>query len=294
MESNVIHIDVEKELISAHGRINLKIQATLEMGELVVLFGDSGAGKTTLLRMLSGLTAPDKGVIEWGNDTWFHSSKKINRPPQQRNIGYMFQDYALFPNMTVHDNIVYAQKEKNINEVVGLMEIFGLTEFANRKPAKLSGGQKQRVALARAMARRPDMLLLDEPLSALDAKTRTALQDEILKAHRLHNTTTLLVSHDLTEVFRLAQKVIKIDQGRIIAHGTPDELFINNQISGKVQMTGSVVKIEKNDTFYLLTVVTGLNQVIKVTAFENDMVNLHEGDAVMVFTKALNPILMKV
>lgn len=294
MEDALIEIKVEKELISAQGRINLKFDTTIQKGELVALFGDSGAGKTTLLRMLAGLTPPDRGVIRVGNQLWYHSEKRINLLPQMRNIGFMFQDYALFPNMTVFENITFAQKKPQKHEAEYLMEIFGLMEFAHRKPAKLSGGQKQRVALARALAHKPDMLLLDEPLSAVDAKTRSALQDEILKAHQLHQTTTLLVSHDLTEVFRLAQKVIQISNGQIIGCGKPDELFINNQISGKVQMNGTVVKIEKHDTFYLLTVVTGFNQVIKVTAFDNDMTDLHEGDHVIVFSKALNPILMKV
>lgn len=293
MEDDVIEIDVEKQLVSANGWLNLHIQATLNLGELVVLFGDSGAGKTTLLRMLSGLTTPDKGFVRVGKSVWFDAKARINRTPQERNIGFMFQDYALFPNMTVFENISYAQKDKDPFYTDELIERFGLAEFAKRKPTKLSGGQKQRVALARALARKPELLLLDEPLSALDAKTRTALQDEILKAHSYNKTTTLLVSHDLSEVFRLAHNVLCIENGKVTAKGKPDELFLNNQISGKVQITGCVVKIEKQDTFYLLTVVTGMNQIIKVTAFQNDIDNLHEGDQVIVFSKAFNPIIMK-
>jgi molybdate transport system ATP-binding protein len=135
--------------------------------------------------------------------------------------------------------------------------------------------------------------LLDEPLSALDSTTRTLLQDEVLKAHEIQKTTTFLVSHDLAEVFRLAQKVIKLENGKISAIGRPDELFIDNHISGKVQITGKVVKIEKFDTFYLLTIVTGMNQILKVTAFQNDVESLHEGDQIIVFSKAFNPIIMK-
>ena len=290
---NVI-IDIEKSLITAHGEMILRIKASLEFGDLVVLFGDSGAGKTTLLRILSGLTNPDKGFIKVDNSVWFDSDSKINLVPQKRDIGFMFQDYALFPNMTVFENIAFAQKQIDRKQVLELIESFGLGEFALRKPTKLSGGQKQRVALARALVRKPKLLLLDEPLSALDASMRTLLQDEIAKAHSYNETTTVLVSHDLTEVLRLAHKVLKIYEGKLQAYGTPDEVFIDNRISGKVQITGNVVKIDKQDTFYLLTIVTGMNQILKVTAFQNDVDNLREGDRVMVFSKAFNPIVMKI
>lgn len=293
MENDVMEIDVQKELVSAHGRMTLTIKVKFLRGELVVLFGESGAGKTTLLRMISGLTKPDRGHIKVGNSVWFDSAAGINKSPQERNIGFVFQDYALFPNMSVFNNVAYGQTQGDQLYVNELIQKFGLTEFSSRKPDKLSGGQKQRVALARALARKPDFLLLDEPLSALDADIRTSLQNEILKAHGINNATTLLVSHDLTEVFRLAQKVLKIENGKITGVGKPDELFLNNQISGKVQITGSIVKIQKQDTFYLLTVVTGMNQLIKVTAFASDIQNLSEGDRVMVFSKAFSPLIQK-
>jgi molybdate transport system ATP-binding protein len=293
MENGMIEIDVEKELVSSRGRINLHIKATLNQSELFVVFGESGAGKTTMLRILAGLTKPDKGYIKVGSKIWLDTESGINLPVQLRNIGFMFQDYALFPNMTVFENIQYAQKKKEKHLAGELIEKFGLSEFSNRKPGKLSGGQMQRVALARALARKPDFLLLDEPLSALDSTTRTLLQDEVLKAHEAQKTTTFLVSHDLAEVFRLAGKVLRLENGKISSVGRPEELFIDNHISGKVQITGKVVKIEKFDTFYLLTIVTGMNQILKVTAFQNDVENLHEGDQIIVFSKAFNPIIMK-
>ena len=245
MENDVIENDVQKELISANGRMILSIQISISAGELVVLFGESGAGKSTLLRMIAGLTAPDRGLIKVGNSIWFSSHERINKPPQQRNIGFVFQDYALFPNMSVFNNVAYGQKPTDRLFVTHLLNKFGLAEFSNRRPDKLSGGQKQRVALARALARKPNFLLLDEPLSALDAGNRTSMQYEIREAQAITNATTLLVSHDLSDVFRLAQKVIRIDNGTIKGFVRPDDIFINNQISGKVQITETIVKIQK-------------------------------------------------
>lgn len=293
MENSLV-IDVEKMLLTANGPLRLQISATFVNGELVVFYGDSGAGKTTLLRMIAGLTTPDNGKIIFNNEIWFDSSQKINIPPQKRSIGFMFQDYALFPTMTVAENIYFAQSTKDKPSALRLLQNFGLEEFANKKPHKLSGGQKQRVALARALARKPGLLLLDEPLSALDNTMRRTLQDEILHAHNLNNAITLLVSHDLSEVFRLAQKVLHIEKGIIKKFGTPDEVFIDSSMSSKVQITGKVVRIQQHDTFAILTIVTGMNQIIKVTAFESDLENLSEGDCIVVLSKALNPMIMKI
>jgi molybdate transport system ATP-binding protein len=189
---NMLKIDIQRAMLSPAGKTNLEIDTVISGNELLCLFGHSGAGKTTLLRILAGLTKPDKGRIVFNGTVWFDSEKKINLPPQQRNVGYMFQDYALFPNMTVEKNICFAQKEKNIEEVDKLLELFDLKILRNQHPDKLSGGQKQRVALARALAAKPNVLLLDEPLSALDFEMRLALQHEIKKAHDLLNVITVM------------------------------------------------------------------------------------------------------
>jgi molybdate transport system ATP-binding protein len=293
MENDVIFIDVEKRMLTANGPMNLSVHTSIPPGELVALFGESGAGKTTLLRILAGLVAPDKGLIKFGSTVWFDSEKKINIPPQIRNISLMFQDYALFPNMTVEQNIQFAQPEKEQSKVDELLVLFGLTEFRKRKPTGLSGGQKQRVALARALARNPQLLLLDEPLSALDAEMRTTLQNEIAQAHQLLGVTTIMVSHDLNEVFRLATQVICIENGSITRTGKPEEVFSDNSISGKVQITGQIARIEKQDTINIVTVISGNNQIIKVIAFDSDLENLKIGDRVMVFSKAFNPIITR-
>jgi len=293
MENDVIFIDVEKRMLTANGSMNLSVHTSIPSGELVALFGESGAGKTTLLRILAGLVAPDKGLIKFGSTVWFDSEKKINIPPQIRNISLMFQDYALFPNMTVEQNIQFAQSKKDQSKVNELLVLFGLTEFRKRKPTGLSGGQKQRVALARALARKPQLLLLDEPLSALDAEMRITIQNEIAQAHQLLGVTTIMVSHDLNEVFRLATQVLCLENGSITRTGKPEEVFSDSSISGKVQITGQIARIDKQDTIYVVTVISGNNQIIKVIAFESDLENLKIGDLVMVFSKAFNPIITR-
>jgi molybdate transport system ATP-binding protein len=293
MEDDVIYIDVEKKIFTVDGPMKLAVNACIGKGELVALFGLSGAGKTTLLRILAGLVKPDKGVISIGSTVLFDSEKGINLVPQKRNISLMFQDYALFPNMTVRQNVRYAQSKEDPLAETRLLDLLGLTEFSDHKPGRLSGGQKQRVALARALAGKPRLLLLDEPLSALDANLRTTLQNEIYRAHQLSGATTIMVSHDLNEVFRLAGKVLFLERGVIRSSGTPDEVFSDLSVSGKVQITGQIARIDRHDTVNIVTVITGNNQISKVIAFDNDIENLSIGDSVMVYTKAFNPIISK-
>lgn len=293
MGNDVVHIDVEKMMLTANGPMKLSVQVSIQTGELVALFGQSGAGKTTLLKILAGLLTPDKGMIQFGNTVWFDSDKRINITPQKRNISLMFQDYALFPNMTVEQNIQFAQPRKNHTLVNEWLDMLGLTELRNRKPDGLSGGQKQRVALARALARKPQLLLLDEPLSALDAEMRNALQYEIARVQQISGITAIMVSHDLNEVFRLATHVLCIENGTITRKGSPDDVFLDSSISGKVQITGQIARIEKQDTVYAVTVISGGNQIIKVIVFDSDLETLKIGDRVMVFTKAFNPIISK-
>ncbi|MDZ4378071.1 MAG: ABC transporter ATP-binding protein, partial [Xanthomonadaceae bacterium] len=166
----------------AEGGLRAEIFRDLDLavaaGETVAIVGASGAGKSTLLRMLAGLSQPNSGRIVVDGEPWFDSAKKINLPPQQRAIGFVFQDYALFSNLTVRQNVAYAADKGQASWVVRLLAMTGLTELQDSLPARLSGGQKQRVALARALARKPKLLLLDEPLSALDGALRAQLQDE--------------------------------------------------------------------------------------------------------------------
>jgi len=233
----MLKIDIQHAMLTSEGKCNLEVCTEIEAHELLCLFGHSGAGKTTLLRILSGLTKADKGKIIFNDTVWFDSAKKVNIPPQLRNVGFMFQDYALFPNMSVEKNIRFAQKIKDQNHVDMLLDLFELQLLKNQKPGQLSGGQKQRVALARALAAKPDVLMLDEPLSALDFEMRQALQDEIRKAHRLLDTTTLMVSHDVNEVISLASSMLFIKNGKVISEGRPETVF-DECISGVVRKGG--------------------------------------------------------
>ncbi len=209
----MLSIDVKRTMLTTDGERQLHLNVDIPVGKLVCIFGKSGAGKTTTLRMLAGLIEPEEGSIRYENNVWFDSKKKIRSKPQARDIGYMFQDYALFPNMTVEGNIRFGQVEPNQEEVERLLTMFDLTKLRNQKPLRLSGGQKQRCALARALARKPKLLLLDEPLSSLDAEMRISLQEEILKAHKHMNVTTIMISHDREEIKKMADYVITLKKG---------------------------------------------------------------------------------
>ena len=196
----------------------LDISFSIE-NNILVLFGPSGCGKTTLLRCIAGLTSMNEGEISLGDRCFFSTKKKITIPPQKRNIGFVFQDYALFPHYNVRQNILYGvrSKEKDVEQrfqdLLLLLKIEHLTE---RRPNTLSGGEKQRVALARALITQPEILLLDEPLSALDSNTRKELQEELKKLHSIWKIPFLLVTHDYEEATYLGDEIILMEQGQQI------------------------------------------------------------------------------
>ncbi|WP_303849633.1 ATP-binding cassette domain-containing protein [Apibacter mensalis] len=215
----MIYIDIEYRILTSEGSRILSVQTELPENQLICISGPSGIGKTTLLRMIAGLTKPDRGIIQVGDRIFYDSLNNISLSPQKRNIGFMFQDYALFPNMTVEENISFAQnKVKDKAWVDTLIKSYGLDALRNQKPDKLSGGQKQRTALARTLAKKADLLLLDEPLSSIDSTMRIKLQNEILKTHAVFGSTTIVVSHDQDEVNKMAQCVLymEYDQIRLI------------------------------------------------------------------------------
>jgi len=203
----MLQFTIKKPLQGIQGKMMLDVDLSIHQGEFVVLMGQSGAGKTTLLRVLAGLEEA-KGTVVVEGESW------QSVPPQHRHIGFVFQDYALFEHMTVEENLLFVKEDKTLaNKLLGLTELTGL---AKRNVRHLSGGQKQRVSLCRALMNNPNVLLMDEPLSALDPQIRQKLQHDILMLHKEFKTTTIMVSHDPSEIYKLADRVIVLDQGKVV------------------------------------------------------------------------------
>lgn len=290
----MIFLDFEKQLHSAQGDLTLQVRCELTPQNLITFFGKSGAGKTTILRILAGLDSPDSGVIEVNGEVWYDARAKINLPPQKRRIGFVFQDYALFPNMSVEENLSFAlPKNADKSRVESLLEITELCALRKFKPNMLSGGQQQRVALARALVRNPQILLLDEPFSALDSAMSRKLQEELLRIHQHFKLTTFLVSHNFSEVFFLSNFVVHLELGKIDKQGTPDEVFLNGLPSGKFRQSGTILEVSKNGLVYIVNVLVG-NEIVQITASEEEVKNLQSGDSVIVASKAWNPMFVKI
>lgn len=290
----MIQLAIHKTLQAGRGAFELAVDLQIPSGTFLTLYGKSGAGKTSILRMLAGLLTPDEGQIVVNDRTWFDRQQKIDLPVQKRKVGYVFQDYALFPNMTVKENLHFAlRKGQNTKHIEGLIELVALGEFQHRKPHTLSGGQQQRVALARALVPQPQILLLDEPLSALDHELRIKLQDYLLKLHQTYQLTTILVSHDMGELLKLSDQVALIEAGKIKQLGKPLEVFSNQTISGKFQFTGEVIALNKQGFITIVSILIG-KELVRVIADEKETQHLTIGDQVLVASKAFNPIIRKI
>ncbi|HLK68108.1 MAG TPA: ABC transporter ATP-binding protein [Bryobacteraceae bacterium] len=202
--------------------IDAELQIPMDRSPVTILFGPSGSGKTSVLRLLAGLERPDTGLIAFRGRDWFDAGRGIDLPPQQRRAAFLFQDYALFPHLTVAANVAYAARPERSRE---LLKAFGLADLATRKPRAISGGQQQRVALARALASDPALLLLDEPLSALDAPTRTWMRYELRRMLQTGRVPALVVTHDRMEALALGDWMSVIVDGRIRQTGPIQEIF---------------------------------------------------------------------
>ena len=290
----MIDIRIKCQLDGSDGTFSLIVDQSIEKGQLITLFGSSGAGKTSLLRILAGLMNPDSGIVKVDNHTWYNSDTGINLKPGKRSIGMVFQDYALFPNMSVRKNLQYALRDRNDTDLVDqLIQVMELGKLENRRPTTLSGGQQQRVALARALASKPRVLLLDEPLSALDRQMRLKLQDYILLVHRQFNLTTILVSHDVGEIFKLSDRVLHLENGQVLSYISPAEMFSQRHFSGKFQFTGEVLEIVAEDVIFVVSVLID-NHLVKIIVDEDTAAGLTIGDRVLVASKAFNPVIKKI
>lgn len=288
-----MRIKLKKQLNFAEGTGMLDIDTQIEEGSFVAISGASGSGKTSLLRLITGLERAAEGFIKVNGEIWLDTSQKINLPPQKRRVGYVFQKYTLFPNMTVRQNLNYAlEKNQSSTIIEELIEEMGLGSLVNEPPFKLSGGQQQRVALARALVRKPKILLLDEPLSALDEEMRSSLQDYLLKIHQTYNLTTLLVSHDMGEIFKMANQVLVLSAGKIVQEGTPESIFLNSKISGKYKVSGEILQIIPSDVVFVVKVKLG-NNIVRVIASEEEVQDMRVGERVMLVSKAFKPMIIR-
>ncbi len=211
-----------RKRLSKGFEVEADLRIPLDRAPVTVLFGPSGAGKTTLLRMIAGLERPDAGSIVFGEHTWFDAARAIHLPPQKRRAGFLFQDYALFPHLTVAENVAYAASRETARQ---LLDTFGLAELASSRPRAISGGQQQRVALARALAAQPALLLLDEPLSALDSATRSRTRYELRRMLLTGGVPSIVVTHDRMEAVALADWMAVMVDGRIRQSGPVQEVF---------------------------------------------------------------------
>lgn len=209
----MLHVQIKKRL--PHFLLDIECQMK---DEILVLFGPSGSGKTTILNCIAGLDHPDEGYIALDQQVFFHGKRK-SLPVQKRNIGYLFQDYALFPHMTVEKNIFYGVKKKDqqtSDSIQSLLQVLGIHHLLKKYPRQISGGEKQRVALARALATEPSILILDEPLSALDEDTRLECQDELLRLHAMWRIPFIIVTHDRSEADKLGDTILFLEKGKIM------------------------------------------------------------------------------
>jgi molybdate transport system ATP-binding protein len=283
----MISLQICKPLIGSGGEMRLEVALEIEKGAFVALAGPSGSGKTTLLRILAGLEEA-QGRIEVEGETWLEGKRSL--APRHRGIGFVFQDYALFENMSVEENLLFVRKDLELAEE--LLEMTGLTELRRRLPGTLSGGQKQRVALCRALMNRPKLLLMDEPLSALDPQMRAKLQDDILTLHKAFGTTTLMVSHDPSEIYRLAGRVVVLEHGGIIRDASPKEALLQTQGSQKFSLVGELLEIVRVDVIHVAVVAIG-QQLVEVVLDSEDVGRFTVGERVRVSTKAFAPSLGK-
>lgn len=281
----MININITKKLHGNIGKMDLDINLTIKECEFIALTGESGSGKTTFLRTIAGFEDAD-GKIDVSGNVWLNSKLKL--PPQKRDIGFVFQDYALFPNMNIIENLLFVKKDKELANY--LLDITELSELKYRYPNTLSGGQKQRVSLCRAFMNKPKILLMDEPLSALDPYMRNKLQNEILILHKEFKTTTIMVSHDPSEIYKLSSRVIILDKGKVINDGYAKDILLKHNNSTEFLLEGELLDIIKVDIVYIAIISIG-QQLVKVVVSKSEILDFKIGDRVSLTTKSFTSII---
>ena len=230
------------------------VSLVIDSGSFTTLLGASGCGKTTLLRMIAGLETPDTGEIYFGEKCVFSSEKKINIPPEKRKLGFVFQDFALWPHMTVFENVAFGLRAANHTEnleikVMEALRAVQLQDFANRYPHQLSGGQQQRVAFARAIVIKPECILFDEPLSALDALLREEMRTELKELMTKLNITAVFVTHDQTEAMSMSDKIAVMNAGVVDQYDAPEEVYAHPATEYVARFVGASNWIDKHQMF---------------------------------------------
>ena len=258
MSNKLLKVDIHMEL----KEFDLDVDFELKKGCLGIL-GPSGCGKSMTLKSIAGIVTPDSGIISLAADeetTYFNSKQKINLKPQKRNVGYLFQNYALFPNMTVEDNIAVGVSKDDRKTVSEMIKRFHLEGLEKRYPRQLSGGQQQRVALARILAYGPDVILLDEPFSAMDTFLKEQLRLELVNSLKDFDGFSVLVTHDRDEAFQFCDELIILDKGKIIAKGETHEIFENPKKVEVARLTGckNISRIEVLDDYHVKSLDWGI------------------------------------
>lgn len=250
----MISCQLTKQLHFPAGSHELSVSFSVAKNSIMAIYGPSGSGKTSILRMICGLMPVSKGKVTIDKETWIDSELGITAPPKNRGIGMVFQDYALFPHMTVLQNLRFAQSQRDERLIADVIDTMGLKAFVSSTPRHLSGGQKQRVALARAIVQKPRLLLLDEPLAALDREMRSSLQAYLLQVKKKFAFPIIIVSHDVEEIFRLSDQVIHLKQGMVVRQGTPLQVFGSTSETNQLGLKGRLVATNpnKNGMIYVL------------------------------------------
>ena len=284
MSKKMLNVNIQKKL----KEFDLDIDFEFEKGCLGIL-GPSGCGKSMTLKSIAGIVNPDEGFISLNDNIYFDSKQKINLKPQKRNVGYLFQNYALFPNMTVEENIAVGVPKDDDRTVSEMIKRFHLEGLEKRYPGQLSGGQQQRVALARIMAYGPDVILLDEPFSAMDAYLKEQLRMELVNSLRDFDGFSIMVTHNRDEAFQFCDELIVLDKGKVIAKGDTYEVFENPRKVQVARLTGckNISKIEIIDDFHLKSLDWGLvlevserisSNITHIGIRAHNFVSANEGD----------------